>query len=239
MNIKTVRREGYSISYINEEEFELIYKDIFKLKEYKYSTQNNNPFIIDCGSHIGLSILYFKKLYPYAKIIAFEPNPMTFTLLEKNINQNNIENVTLINAAVAEEKREIDFYISTDEEIPWTWGDSAAKNKWATDETTKIIRVPSVKLSEYIVEEVDLLKLDVEGLEEVVLRELNEKLTDIDEIFMEFHGSSTNQTNDSGRILQFLKNKGFSYTITQESKLIDEQDIRKNDPYWLIIHADK
>lgn len=239
MNIKTVKRNGLKISFINEEEFELIYKDIFEIHEYNFQTNNPKPFILDCGSHIGLSILYFKKLYPQAKIISFEPNPNTFKLLEKNIHQNNLEDVTLVNAAVAPGKGKINFHISNDEKLPWTWGDSAVVNKWASEDTTKAIEVSSVRLSNYINQEIDLLKVDVEGLEELVLKEIESKIDKVKEIFMEFHGSSTNPANDSERILDFLLKNKFKCSITQEGKLIDEKGISKTDPYWLIIHAER
>lgn len=239
MNIKTTGRGGYQISFVNEQEFELIYKDIFTLKEYDFAAQKVDPFIINCGSHIGLSILYFKKRYPKARILGFEPNPLTFELLEKNIHQNNIENVTLISAAVAKEREEVDFYISKDEQAPWTWGDSAALNKWASGETTKTIRVPSIRLSDYLDRQVDLLKLDVEGLEAVVLKEAEGKINCIKRISMEFHGSSTNPGNDSTRILDLLKANGFSCQIAQDGKSVEEQEIIKEDPHWLIIKAYK
>lgn len=239
MNIKTIKRKGFKISFINEEEFELIYKDIFELKEYNFKTNNPMPFILDCGSHIGLSIFYFKQLYPQAKIIAFEPNPNTFKLLERNINQNNLNNVTLVNAAVALKKGKVNLYISKDENLPWTWGDSTAINKWVSEDTTKTIEVSSVRLSDYINQEIDLLKLDIEGLEELVLKEIQSKIVKIKEIFMEFHGSSTNPANNSGRIFSYLLNNKFKYTITQEGIPINENEINKTDPYWLIIHAEK
>lgn len=66
MDVKTEERYGFKISFINKEEFELIYKDIFESGEYNFQTNNPKPFILDCGSHIGLSVLYFKKLYPQA-----------------------------------------------------------------------------------------------------------------------------------------------------------------------------
>ena len=41
--------------------------------------------ILDIGSNIGASILYFHKHFPDAKIFGFEPHPDTFRILEKNV----------------------------------------------------------------------------------------------------------------------------------------------------------
>ena len=77
-----------------------------------------------------VSILFFKKLYPQAKIIAFEPNLETFKLLELNIKQNDLRDVDLVNAAVSDRTGEIDFYITKEDFVTegnwssWHWGDA-------------------------------------------------------------------------------------------------------------------
>jgi len=239
--VRTVERGGLLFSFRHEEEFEAIYKAIFQEGEYDFTTVNPEPRIIDAGAHIGVATLYFKKKYPMANIICFEPNPSTFSLLQKNIIQNNLEDVTLVSAALATDRGEVPFYIGNpkDGETPYTWGDSAARNKWLGENPNayKTISVQAITLSEYLTKPVDLLKLDVEGSEEEVLREAGEKLRNIKQIFMEFHGSSTNPANDSGRLLELLRSNGFSFNITQEGEPIEEQEIRKDDPYWLIIYA--
>ncbi len=239
MNIKTAQRDGVHFSFVNEEEFEAIYKDIFVIKEYDFKTTNRSPFILDCGSHIGVSILYFKRFYPDSQIIGFEPNPRNFKLLQINIQKNNLRDVQLVSAALSDKEGEIDFYVSKDTNAPWTWGDSGVINKWYNKKNSKIIKVQSVKLSQYINNPVDLIKLDIEGMEEIVLNEIEPKLKHVKEIYVEFHGSLTNELNDSKRIFNVLKRNKFAYSITQEAKNINEEEIRKTDPYWLIIHAGK
>lgn len=46
--------------------------EIFAAKNYAFKTTNPTPFIIDCGSNIGVSIVFFKYLYPQAHILSFE-----------------------------------------------------------------------------------------------------------------------------------------------------------------------
>jgi FkbM family methyltransferase len=41
--------------------------------------------ILDIGSNIGTSILFFHDRFPAAKIYGFEPHPETFRILEKNV----------------------------------------------------------------------------------------------------------------------------------------------------------
>jgi FkbM family methyltransferase len=42
------------------------------------------PLIVDCGAHIGASVLWFAARYPEAHIVALEPAPSNFALLRKN-----------------------------------------------------------------------------------------------------------------------------------------------------------
>jgi hypothetical protein len=41
--------------------------------------------IVDLGSHIGISVAFFRLRYPTARIYAFEPNPVSFGKLEANV----------------------------------------------------------------------------------------------------------------------------------------------------------
>ena len=64
--------------------FLFLYDEIIEKEIYKFSTDNPAPYIIDGGANIGLSVLYFKRSYPNSRILAFEPDPDIFTVLEKN-----------------------------------------------------------------------------------------------------------------------------------------------------------
>lgn len=108
--IITIRSGKIKLSFKNFHEFLLLYLGIYLFGGYKFESDKNDPLIIDCGCHIGISILSFKKQYPRSRIIGFEPNPETFKILEKNIKQNNLENVELVNAAVSDKEGEIDLY---------------------------------------------------------------------------------------------------------------------------------
>lgn len=237
--LRTLKLSGSKFSFVNLKEFLTIHKDVFIGKEYKFETNNSSPFIIDCGSHIGVSVIYFKKLYPKAKILAFEPNPQNFKILKTNVTKNDLKEVELVNAVLTNREGEVDFYISKEKKSPWTWGDSAAKNVWYDPKTHKTIKVKAVCLSSYIKKKVDLIKLDIEGLEEQVLEEISGKLKLVKEIVMEFHGSSTNKQNRVENILSILDKNLFDYTIKQKGKLITVSQVKKTDPYWLIIHAKK
>ena len=56
-----------------------LYEDIFINRVYEFEASRPDPRIIDCGSNIGMSVLYFKHVYPEARIVGFEPDPTIMT----------------------------------------------------------------------------------------------------------------------------------------------------------------
>jgi hypothetical protein len=66
------------IDFVDSVSFLHGYQEIFEEECYSFNASSSYPFIIDCGSNIGLSIIYFKRQYPNARIIGFEPDPMIF-----------------------------------------------------------------------------------------------------------------------------------------------------------------
>jgi FkbM family methyltransferase len=244
--MKNIKISGYRFTYRNFREWFSIYKDIFVLREYKFLSSTDTPFIIDCGSHIGISVLYFKKIFPKSRIIAFEANPLTFKLLKKNITQNKLKQVDMYNNAVGKKKGEVNFYIGNHEKGTWNWGDSTVKNSWYDPELYQTIQVPSIRLSSYITKKVDLLKIDIEGSELSVLEEIEPKLRYVNEIYIEFHGSSTNKRNSLKKITALLKKNNFTFVIRHPYTLFHPkkrelglQNIPKKTPLFLIINAKK
>jgi FkbM family methyltransferase len=75
-------------------------QEIFIDEVYKFAPERTDPTIIDCGANIGLSAIYFKTHWPDAKLIAFEPDPSVFDLLQKNVKQRNFTAVDAQNAAI-------------------------------------------------------------------------------------------------------------------------------------------
>src|SRR6516225_5117193 len=74
--------------------FYMLCKDIFVQSLYHFEARTPHPRILDVGSNIGMSILYFKQQYPDSQITAFEADPSIFPYLLDNIRHNHIERVT-------------------------------------------------------------------------------------------------------------------------------------------------
>jgi len=231
---------GITFSYLNEISFRTLYNEIFKVNEYKFSARTASPLILDCGANIGMSVLYFKKLYPRSRVIAFEPHPETFKLLERNVQQNNLRDVQLVNAAIGDSTGEMEFYVN-DDAVHWSLSDTGIPNAYAGPAGWKTITVPKVQLSSYISEPIDYLKLDIEGMEEIVLREIEERLSYITEIRMEFHSQVANPENNLERVLPLLARHQFKFAFVRDRKTLSLSQVRRaiqnSEKYLFMVYA--
>ncbi len=185
--------------------FVFMYKEIFKKEIYKFKSEKKDPFIIDCGANIGMSIIYCKRLFPEAKIIGFEPEKDIFQYLTTNIESRKFKNIELINKAVWDENGKIQFS-----------NEGADGNRISSLHTESHFNdsyeVDAVKLSEYITSHVDFLKLDIEGAEIEVMNEISSKLTLVKNLFIEYH-SFEDKPQQLDLILAILTKNNFHYYI--------------------------
>jgi FkbM family methyltransferase len=188
---------------------DFLFGEIFLGLEYHFTASRPDPLIIDCGSNIGMSVLYFKFLYPDAEIIAFEPSRSTFALLESNVRRNGLTKVELHENALAARDGAIDFFIDA------TDGESLLQSALRTRMPKSRRTVEAVRLSRFIDRPVDFLKLDVEGSEMEVLRELRDsgRLGLIRQMVVEYHHHILPDQDNLSEFLALLQAAGFSYQI--------------------------
>lgn len=232
MASETVERDGVSFAVPDREQFERIYADVFGDREYDAGDLGLRPRIIDGGAHVGVATLFFSRRYPGARITAVEGNPATFALLERNIRENGLTGVEVRHAALAPVAGETTYYVDAD----GSWGDAAVRQPWH-DESTRQITVPAISLSSLLNEPVDLLKLDIEGMETAVLAEAAPNLGNARRIVLEFHGSRLTSENRVDRLLATLRGAGFAVEIKQGGVRVGERLIVHHEPYWLAIRA--
>lgn len=204
--------QGYEIGYTNKEEFNILKDEIFNKEIYNVNVTINPgvttpPTIFDLGAHIGLSVLYFKIKYPNSKIVAFEPNSNIFPILQENIECNNLQKVELHNIALGSKDEIRTFYIDNSGNDAFSTG-SFNKNAWDGSQKTTNINVKCEKLSKYVTKDIDILKMDIEGAETEVLKELIEsnKLKYIKNMVIEYHPINHGHLKN---FLKLLDNNGF------------------------------
>lgn len=187
--------------FVDAKSFIFMFKEIFKEEVYKFNTEKYNPTILDCGANIGLSIIFFKRLYPLAKIIAFEPDEDIFGVLRFNILESHqLSDIHLNNAALWVHENGISFR-----------SEGADAGKICPGESRNM--VSTCRLSSYLEGEIDFLKMDIEGSEYEVLNECGDKLKNVKNIFIEYH-SFENKSQQLSYILDILTRLNFRYYIT-------------------------
>lgn len=108
------RVENYEVGFFDYFGLDYLFNEIFVGLEYHFETDQRAPFIIDCGSNIGMSILFFKTRYPDAEILGFEPSAQAFAQLQENVNRNLLRDVRVLPVAVSDTEGTIDFFIDPD-----------------------------------------------------------------------------------------------------------------------------
>ena len=206
----------YTIYYDNEVSFNQIIEEIFEQHLYAFQAKHSQPLILDAGSNIGLAALYFKRYYPDAHIICFEPDPVRFELLMRNIEVNCLKNIKPVNAALSGELvAQVTLYGQIKAENSDARGNSIYPEWGCQRENFDSISVDNVLLSTYLNRPVDLLKLDIEGAEQSVLTESASQLHWVKELIVEVHETlSLGQKNRVSDIEFLLATRGFNITAT-------------------------
>lgn len=189
---------GWTLFIPDSASFLSNYKEIFVEKIYAFSFKSSTPRILDLGANIGLSVLFFKQLYPNAQITAFEADPKIFEYLKKNVHGNGYTDSQLVNKAAWYENTTLKFSSK---------GADGGRVALAGD--TNIIEIDTIDINEFLKNnQFDFLKMDIEGAEEVVLPACKDRLTDIKFVFVEYHSKAgKNQSLD--RIISILSEAGF------------------------------
>ncbi len=220
----TAKLPPYTIEFINSEEFHHLKREIWTGHCYytEIEDEDRAPVIIDAGAHIGVSTLYFAKLFPTAQIIAIEPNPLATEILEKNIWNNRLENrVSTQPVALSNQVGTTPLYRLPSKQ--WQLNANLTNRAWNGDKLTDSIEIKTITLSSLITQAIDILKLDIEGFELMVLKESREKLHLINQLWVEFHPTPGNSLQE---LTQLLEKSGFRLTIWQKEKIITQERAR-------------
>lgn len=184
----------------------VLIEEILVNEDYYVSDLDGEGVILDCGSHFGMSVYYYRMRYPEMRIVCFEPSPRAVKVLRKNVEENGWDNVEIVNAALASESSYGRFVEKGSESMAGSLDLSGALG----DEVG--VKVKTVKLSEYVDGGIDFLKLDVEGAEYEVLKDLVSKMENIRTIFCEYHEATCPVELDV--VVELLKKSGFKIKVS-------------------------
>ena len=158
----------------------LAFKDVFLDEDYRVGRDIAPRVIVDLGSNVGASLIYFRLRYPHARLIGVEADPVTFKRLQRNVAQ--FDGIEVVNVAVAREGGTMQFLRYSGS----SWANSLIP-LWGPANISVPVKAISLDdlFDDYELTSVDLLKMDIEGAEWQVLpyfRQLDKVRTIIGEI---------------------------------------------------------
>lgn len=187
-------------------EFIIFYLYLKFKKKYKHG------LACDLGSNLGLHSIILEKIG--YNVTAYEPDPITFKKLKKNIDINKCKNVILINKAIYNKTGSMKFTRVNDN----LTGSHLGKLKKSYGKR-EYFNVKTVNIKK-IVSKYELIKVDIESAEAKVLCFLNKK----DYFKTDFIVEVGNKKN-SEKIFNFLKkNKLRSYSQKKNFNLVNKFD---------------
>jgi FkbM family methyltransferase len=190
-----VSYKGLRIELCDAASFLSAWDEIFVNRIYEIPRPTGRvPVLVDAGANIGLAALYWKIKYNDFDYVGFEPDPMIAACCRLNLAAWGIRG-TMHEVALSDENGEGSFL-----------GDGADGGRLIEGSETGH-KVRTSLLSNMLPESVDLLKLDVEGAEAMVLRDIAPCLPRVRNLFMEWHYRTGE--GGLGAAIQLLEEAGF------------------------------
>lgn len=210
--MQTARIGDYMVWYENAEEYRILRREIFTEHCYYMEIEGRVEKILDLGGNIGLATLYLKKLYPEARVTVVEPFAENLKLLKKNVEENQLARVEIVEGAVVGRGGEVELYADKSEG-GWYSMVGIKRGGWTGKQESKKLKVISIKLGELVGEGVDLVKIDIEGAEEAVLAAEEGVLKRVGNIMLEYHPISR---GGEERILEILNRRGYQVEVKED-----------------------
>lgn len=149
---KSIRFLDFKIQYNQLNTFIFLIEEIF-IHECYNSLKTDHNTIIDIGSHIGISTLYFRLNFPNSTIKCYEVDPENFKILYKNIQENNLSGIQLYRKGIDKESQTKFLHKGA------TDLNSNLKDSYSTN------AVQTISIKGIINNKTSLVKIDSEGTE--------------------------------------------------------------------------
>lgn len=165
----------------------------------------SDSIALDIGANIGNHAIFFSEFV--GQVVAFEPNPLVFEILELNA-RNNSRNVTPLNFALSDRQGEADLIVSK--------GNLGGSRIRAEDEPSEhkdasiTITTTTLDAMDMGTKNVVLIKLDVEGHELEVLRGGEELLASCTPIIL-FEQAKEGIEGETSPVVSYLSSYGYTF----------------------------
>lgn len=159
----------------------IVFWEIFVKQCYQNKIPDTAKVIVDGGANTGLSTVYFTERFPHAKVIAIEPEGHNLEILKTNCSR--YPNVSVVKSAIWGEKTHL--RIANPQSSGWGFVVEAT-----TEDDPQGFPATTISeiVSEFDLESIDLLKLDIEGSERSVFSSNDTSwLNRVESLIVELH----------------------------------------------------
>jgi FkbM family methyltransferase len=184
--------------------------------------------VVDVGAHIGYyTLLLARAVGPAGRVLAFEPDPLNFALLRRNVELNGYANVELFPKALSDRCGKFRLYLSSDNAGDHRLYESADEPRPAVEaEATTLDSISSGRDRK-----VDFIKMDVQGSEGAVLEGMVGALSRATRLkmTMEFWPLGLARAGyGAERLLSRLEGLGFRlYEIEEQTQAVRRTNARR------------
>lgn len=182
--------------------------------------------VIDVGANIGwYTVQACKAVGPTGRVVAFEPEPVSFGYLERNVAMSGCDNVALEQKALSNEVGYLELFVAEEHLGQHHLGDRGVGEK--------SIQVAALPFDEYHRElggRVDVVKIDTEGAEGYIVEGMTELLASGEALrmFVEYSpGNLDGAGYDPQELLERLESAGFAVHLVSEARdaVLDVADL--------------
>lgn len=177
--------------------------------------------MIDVGAHYGVySMAASRLVHPFGAVLAFEPAENTFSVLQRNLSVNHIENVTALRYALSERSAKMRLYHDVDP-MAYSLAPPNATGRAQGFEEVEVRALDDV-LAEKGVASVDFMKIDAEGADELVcLGALRTLRRDKPPVFFECHRRTASRMGLAGDgTFRLLSEEGYTFYQHRAGRLV-------------------
>lgn len=186
-----------------------IFYQIFLSKSYNLSYGINPNVIVDCGSNIGLSVIFFKNKFPNSTIVAVEPEENNFNLLLKNTEK--YSNIHCLKKGIW--NKETNLIIKNNNTTNWAF--EVEEVDYENENTISAISISELK-KKFNLDIIDILKIDIEGSEKELFEENYEQwLPKTKILIIELHDGMKYGASKS--FFNAISKYNFHFTIKDEN----------------------
>jgi len=185
--------------------------DTFK----KILSEGNQPVIVDCGGHIGLSSVWFASRYPEAPLYCIEPDKSNFNLLQQNTAA--YPNVTCLNGGVWNKSCHLEILNPRSGSASFRLQETSAPS-----DSSGVLRGYTVLevLQRAEKNRLFLVKMDIEGGEAQVFQESAEWLKRTAVLIIELHDWLMPGQGTSRNFFKRLAENNFDVVLRGENLLL-------------------